>query len=245
MVSLHLENITVSFPGRGRVLDDVSFSVEDGSIACILGPTGCGKTTTLRVISGITRPVAGGISFDGARLEGSHPMSVGCVFQEPRLLPWRSVLDNVVFALEPHELDSHKRRSRGIELLALVGLGGREDEKPENLSGGEKQRVSLARALAPDPNLILADEPFNSLDVPTRRRIVDQFARIIEKTGKTSIFVTHDLFEALYLADRLIVYSPCPARVVADIQVKDKRPRDLSRQQMIELRERVVKLLEA
>jgi NitT/TauT family transport system ATP-binding protein len=132
-----------------------------------------------------------------------------------------------------------------MEILSLVGLAGREDESSLTLSGGEKQRVSLARALAPDPMLLLADEPFNSLDISTRRKIIEQFASIIEKAGKTTVFVTHDLYEALFLADRLIVYSSRPARVKADMKIEEERPRNLSNPGMLELRRVIVDLLDS
>ena len=166
------------------------------------------------------------------------------IFQEPRLLPWRSALGNVEFSLEAIEEDSDARRKRALDLISLVGLEGKEEDSPSTLSGGEKQRVSLARALAPDPMLLLADEPFNSLDISTRRRIIEEFASIIQRAGKTTVFVTHDLFEALYLADRLIVYSTRPARVKADLQIREGRPRDLSSPGMMELRKDIVDLLE-
>ena len=244
MVLLELREVTVTYPGRGRILDQVSMSVPDGEIACILGPTGCGKTTTLRVISGILKPSRGQVMIDGHPAGNSNRLRVGYVFQEPRLLPWRSILGNVEFALEPVEPDREKRHRIASRSLKLVGLSGREEESPQNLSGGEMQRVSLARSLALDPSLLLMDEPFSSLDVGTRKRLLDHFVRIIEMTRRTTVFVTHDLFEAMYLADRLIVYSRPPARIKADIVIDDKRPRDLASLGMLRLRKRIVELLE-
>jgi len=244
MVLLELREVTVTYPGRGRILDQVSMSVPDGEIACILGPTGCGKTTTLRVISGILEPSPGQVTIDGHPAGTSSRLRVGYLFQEPRLLPWRSILGNVRFALEPVEPDCEKRHRIASRSLKLVGLSGREDESPENLSGGEMQRVSLARSLALDPSLLLMDEPFSSLDVGTRKRLLDHFVSIIEMTRKTTIFVTHNLFEAMYLADRLIAYSKSPARIKADIVIEDERPRDLASLDILRLRERIVELLE-
>jgi len=244
MVSLKLENITVRYPNGNHILDDVSFSVESGSIACILGPTGCGKTTTLRTISGLIKSTGGRITIDHMPLSNGG-VRIGYVFQEPRLLPWRSALGNVEFSLEAIEQNIEVRRKRAIELMKLVGLGGKENDSPSTLSGGEKQRISLARALATDPVLLLADEPFNSLDISTRRRIIEEFATILENAAKTAIFVTHDLFEALYLADRLIVYSTRPATVKANLKIEEGRPRDLTTPGMVELRREVVDLLEA
>ena len=141
MVRLTLDGISVSYPARGKVLDGVSFSVDDGGILCILGPTGCGKTTTLRVISGMVAPQAGTVTIDGEPLRGGNHTRIGYIFQEPRLLPWRSVLGNVEFALEPHDENESSRRTRAMELLRMVGLEGMETESPGNLSGGERQRV--------------------------------------------------------------------------------------------------------
>lgn len=244
MVSLALDHVMVSFPGRGKVMDNISFRINDGGIACILGPTGCGKTTTLKAISGIIQRNSGSITIDGKTDEGNNSVSIGYIFQEPRLLPWRSIIGNVEFGLESKVQDERERRERAIELLSMVGLAGREDDSPLGLSGGEKQRVSLARALAPDPKLLLADEPFSSLDIATRRKIMEVFMSVIDRSGKTTIFVTHDLFEALYLADTLIVYSPCPARVKANIIIEDGKPRDMSSSKMLGIREEVMNLLE-
>jgi NitT/TauT family transport system ATP-binding protein len=243
LVSLKLQDVSVSYNGRGRVLDRVSFSIDNGGIACILGPTGCGKTTTLKAISGIVPIDEGTISIDGKRVGDPESVSIGYVFQEHRLLPWRSVVGNVEFSMEPGSRDGKVIRSRAEQLLGMVGMEDHIDSNPSVLSGGEKQRVAIARALAPDPTLLLADEPFGSLDVTTRRRILELFRSVVEGVGKTTVFVTHDLFEALYLADRLIVYSDFPARVKASIPIEDGRPRNLSSPRMIELRERVVSLL--
>ncbi len=243
MVSLRLDNVSVSFPGRGKVMDRISFQMEDEGIACILGPTGCGKTTTLKVISGIVKPDEGRVEIGDAPV-GDRSVRVGYVFQEPRLLPWRSALGNVEFGTEEREADRRTRIARSRALLEMVGLGDREDDSPSNLSGGEKQRLALARALAGDPMLLLMDEPFSSLDVATRRKVQEHFVSVIEKSGKTTIFVTHDIFEALSLADRLIVYSSCPARVKADIALDDGKPRDPSSPRMLALRQRIVDLLE-
>lgn len=243
MVRLTLDGISVSYPARGKVLDGVSFSVNDGGILCILGPTGCGKTTTLRVISGMVAPQAGTVTIDGEPLRGGNHTRIGYIFQEPRLLPWRSVLGNVEFALEPHDEDESSRRTSAMELLRMVGLEGMEMESPGNLSGGERQRVSLARALAPDPTLLLADEPFSSLDVATRQRMLALFTSVVERAGKTTVFVTHDIFEALHLADHLIVYSKAPVRVRAAIEIADPRPRDPQSPRMMSIRSKIMELL--
>ncbi len=242
MVSLTLDNISVSFPQRGKVIDRISFSINDGGIACILGPTGCGKTTTLKVIAGIIRPDEGKMEIDGKPV-GTAGTRVGYVFQEPRLLPWRSVLGNVEFGIEPIEPNPEARRSRSLALLEMVGLGDRQNDGPANLSGGEKQRLALARALVLEPSLLLMDEPFNSLDVATRKRVLGQFVLVIEKANKTTVFVTHDLYEALFLADRIIVYSSCPATIKADITLEDGKPRDPSSPRLLRVREEIVRLL--
>jgi NitT/TauT family transport system ATP-binding protein len=230
--------------GGVPIYDDLSFDVRAGEFVCLLGPSGCGKSTALRVIGDLL-PVQDG----SVRVEGRNPSAawdrLAFVFQSPRLLPWKDALDNAAFGLEMRvpEMAAPERRSRAQWQLERMGLGPDIHKMPIMLSGGERQRVALARALALDPDIILMDEPFSALDPNTRQRLRQQLVDLWQETGRTILFVTHDVDEALYLADRVIVLSPKPARVVRVFTLEAPRPRDIeadadlrqARRDMIEL----------
>jgi len=209
------------------VLDSVSFSVPSGEIVSIVGPNGSGKSTLLRVVAGLLRPDSGSVDIDGQLIDEADPR-VGLVFQEPRLLPWRRALDNVSFPLELAGVNSRLRRQRGEQLLELVGLGAFGGAYPHQLSGGMRQRVAIARALARDPSVLLLDEPFSALDALTRERFNLELLKLWQQTGTTIVLVTHSIPEAVFLSDRVIVLSPRPARVVAEVPISLPRPRSIS-----------------
>ena len=211
---------------RRLVLDDVSFTVAPGEFVSIMGRSGVGKTTLLRVLAGLHEPSAGSVlRFDGESVSGP-PEGVSLVFQDytSSLLPWRSVAKNVALPLEGR-LPAAERRSRVSEALELVGLADRADAQPFELSGGMQQRVQLARALASRPAALLMDEPFGALDALTKADLEDQLLQIFAATGTTVVFVTHDIDEAVYLSDRVLVLDGAPARIVEDIPVSSPRPR--------------------
>ncbi len=213
---------------RERIYDALDFTVLSGEFLCILGPSGCGKSTSLRLIGGLL-PAAGG----SVRVDGRAPADawdqIAYVFQAPRLVPWRSALGNVMLAMELRFGSGGKREreERCRALLALVGLAKDADKFPRMLSGGERQRVAIARALAVDPKIILMDEPFAALDLNTRRRLRAEVIAIWEQTAKTIVFVTHDIDEALVLADRVLLMSNKPTRVIETIAIENPRPRDI------------------
>jgi ABC-type nitrate/sulfonate/bicarbonate transport system ATPase subunit len=207
-------------------LDGVSFAVPDREIVALLGPNGCGKSTLLRIIAGLLPPDAGRVTIDGRVVEWVDP-AVGIVFQEPRLLPWRSALDNVAFPLELAGVPVEQRRTRAAELLELVGLADFARARPHQLSGGMRQRVAICRALAARPSVLLLDEPFSALDALTRERFGIGLLRIWQRTATTILLVTHSITEAVFLADRVMVLSPRPGRVVAEVRVDLPRPRRL------------------
>jgi len=207
-----------------RALRDVSFGVGDGEFVCIVGPSGCGKTTLFRIIAGLEAPSNGTIWLDGAPVEGPG-MDRGMVFQEYGLFPWRTVLENVTFGLEQRDMAKPERRERATEMIELVGLDGFADAYPNELSGGMKQRVGIARALAVDPEILLMDEPFGSVDAQTRDMLHDELLRIWTETGKTVLFVTHDVDEAVTLADRVVVLTGSPGHVHEIVDVDLERPR--------------------
>jgi NitT/TauT family transport system ATP-binding protein len=207
-----------------HALRDVSFGVAEGEFVCIVGPSGCGKTTLFRIIAGLEDSSGGTIRLNGEPIEGPG-MDRGMVFQEYGLFPWRTVLENVGFGLEQRDTGAAERRERATEMIELVGLEGFPDAYPSELSGGMKQRVGIARALAVDPEILLMDEPFGSVDAQTRDMLHDELLRIWQETGKTVLFVTHDVDEAVTLADRVVVLTDSPGRVHEIVDVDLERPR--------------------
>jgi NitT/TauT family transport system ATP-binding protein len=221
------ENVGVAF-GEEQIYDRLSFAVQRGEFICILGPSGCGKSTLLRIIGGLLDVNVGRVAVDGCAARDAWSQ-IAFVFQSPRLVPWRTALDNVLLGsqLRFGAGDMERRRARAAELLGLVGLAGDARKYPSMLSGGERQRVAIARALAVDPKIVLMDEPFSALDPNMRARMRVEMERIWLKTGKTVVFVTHDIDEALQLADRTVVLSNKPTRVLEIIQLQTARPRAL------------------
>ena len=228
MIEFH--DVAVRFAGQ-TVYSGLDFTVRDGEFVCILGPSGCGKSTTLRVIGGLLPADAGTVRVDG-RAPAEAWEEIAYVFQSPRLVPWRDALGNVALAMELRwgrrgRLGKDERRARARDLLALVGLRADAHKYPRMLSGGERQRVAIARALAVDPRIVLMDEPFAALDVATRRRMREEIVAIWQRTRKTVVFVTHDVDEALALADRVLVFSQKPARILETLVIGAARPRAL------------------
>lgn len=206
------------------VLEQVSFDVQLGQFVCVLGPSGSGKTTLLRVLSGLLAPTAGEARFRGQRIEGPVP-EVGLVFQAANLMPWRSVVENIHLPLEVGGGLNGSAMPRVQEMVELVGLDGFEDSLPGDLSGGMAQRVAIARALVQNPEMLLLDEPFGSLDAMTRERMGEELLRIWGLERKTVLMVTHDIGEAVFLADRVLVVSERPAEVVLDLAIGLERTR--------------------
>jgi NitT/TauT family transport system ATP-binding protein len=208
-----------------EAVQDISLTVAAGEFVCLLGPSGCGKSTLLGALAGHLQPSRGGITVDGVAVDGPHAER-GLVFQHHTLFPWRRVIDNVAFGLKMQGVPRAERRQRALELLTMVGLQDFAQHYPAQLSGGMKQRVEIARVLINHPRVMLMDEPFGALDAQTRlmmqQLLLDLWARI--KT--TIVFITHDIDEALFLADRLLVMSPRPGRIIEEIKIDFARPRD-------------------
>ena len=209
---------------RLRALDGIDLKVMDGEFVSIVGPSGCGKTTFLSVVDGLIPASAGRILVDGRVVTKPGP-DRAVVFQDASLLPWRTVLGNVRYGLECLKVGAREARERATHFINLVGLSGFEDHYPYELSGGMQQRVNLARALVVDPKILLMDEPFASLDAQTREVMQEELLQIWLKAKKTVLFVTHQIDEAIYLSDRVIVFSGRPGRVKQSIPVTIERPR--------------------
>ncbi|MFA5332595.1 MAG: ABC transporter ATP-binding protein [Methanoregula sp.] len=224
------------------VLDNLSLEVQDKEFVCILGASGCGKTTLLRLIAGLDVAKSGTIVLDGEEIRGPNP-KVGFVFQEYSLFPWRNVIDNVAFGLEMKGIPKAERYSSAKRYLDLVNLPQFATCFPSELSGGMRQRVAVARALALDPVLLLMDEPFGALDAQTRNMLQKELLDIWEKTKKTVIFITHSVDEAVYLSDRIIVLSPRPGRICKEIKLSMTRPRDRTSVEFAELRRDILDLI--
>ena len=205
-------------------IDDATLSFEEGELVSLLGPSGCGKTTLLRIIAGLIPKSGGSVRIRGEEVEGPHP-DFGFVFQSPNLMPWRGVLDNVLFPMEILGRRDAKARQRALELLRMVGLEGFHGARPHQLSGGMQQRVALCRALIHEPTLLLMDEPFGALDELTRMEMNDLLLQIRARTRATVVFVTHSIAEAVYLSDQVLVFSRRPARIAERIVVDLPYPR--------------------
>jgi NitT/TauT family transport system ATP-binding protein len=228
--AIELRGVSRSFDisdARLIALDGVDLRVAKREIVSIVGPNGCGKSTLLRVISGLLAPDQGTVLAYDSTVAGVDAR-VGLVFQEPRLMPWRNVLTNVAFPLELAGIDRERREARAREVLALTGLEGFSDAYPDQLSGGMAQRAALARALAPEPDVLLLDEPFSALDAMTRERLDDELLSLWGKTGATIVLVTHSISEAVFLSDRVLVMSQRPGRIIAEVPIEASRPRRLS-----------------
>jgi NitT/TauT family transport system ATP-binding protein len=206
-------------------LDGIDFEVPDSQFVSVVGPSGCGKSTLLSLVAGLRQPSSGSVLCDGELITAPMPRKVGMIFQEANLLPWLSAIDNVAFPLKLRRVPKAERLEAAARMLELTGLAGFESRLPHQLSGGMKQRVAIARGLVQNPAVLLMDEPFASLDEQTRMVLGDELLRIWSETRKTVLFVTHSLNEAVYLADRIIVLSARPGRIVDDVPVTLPRPR--------------------
>jgi len=213
--------------GRLLALENINLQVDDGEFVTIVGPSGCGKTTFINLCDGLLKPTAGRIDIDGVAVTGPGT-DRGMVFQDSCLMPWRTVFKNVIFGLECQGLDNAEGTARAKEFIKLVGLAGFEEHYPHELSGGMQQRCNLARALTVDPKILIMDEPFAALDAQTREIMQSELLRIWRESQKTVLFITHQINEAIYLADRVIVFAARPGRVKATIKIDIPRPRELS-----------------
>lgn len=207
-------------------LHNVSLEVDEGEFVAVVGPNGCGKTTLLNVVAGLIKPTCGRVMVDGVPVNGPSD-SVGLVFQQPLLLPWKTLLRNVSWGLELRDVNRSEAVTKAREVIRMVGLSGFEEYYPSSLSGGMQQRANLARALVLDPELLLMDEPFANLDAQTKEIMQYELVKLWEATRKTALLVTHNISEAIYLADRIYVFTKRPGRIKDVVHVDMPRPRTL------------------
>ena len=249
--NLSVDRVSKVFPSRAggpplEALRDVSFRAEPGEFIALIGPSGCGKTTLLRIVHGLEPATQGRISFDG-RIVSTPEQSRAVIFQGFNLFPWRTVVQNIAFGLEVRGDDPERRAQRVAEMIGLVGLLGFEHHYPHEISGGMQQRVGIARALALDPSVLLMDEPFGALDALTREKLQRDIADILARQPKTTLFITHNMDEAIFFSDRILVFGTRPGRIIEEVKVPFTRPRTVdvvrASRQFAELREHLWALL--
>ncbi len=241
---INIDNVSKRFTRKGKeftALDNVSLTIERGEFICLLGPSGCGKSTLLNAIAGFEPPTEGSITIDGLDVRKPSSRNV-TIFQNYGLLPWRNVLRNVELALESRNVSRTERTSRAKKYLEMVGLGNFLDVSPHQLSGGMQQRVAIARALTAEPDIIFMDEPFGALDAITRLKLQDDILQIQRKQKKTIIFVTHDIEEAVYLADRVVVMTPNPGKIKSVMKIELGPSRDRTSEDFFRTREKIFEI---
>jgi NitT/TauT family transport system ATP-binding protein len=245
---LRAEGLKVEYqtrPGESLVAcQDIDLSVAPGEFVTIIGPSGCGKSTVLHCLGGLLRPSAGRVLFEGEELTAPDPHNAAFVFQDYSLFPWKSIVENVGIGLLFAGAPKAEINATAMEKLEFVGLAEFANALPRELSGGMQQRVAVARALAMEPRVLLMDEPFGALDEQSRRSLGSDMARILERSGRSVVLITHSLDEAIFWADRIVVMSARPGRIIEEIPVSTPRPRDLSMMTEREFQEIRVRLFE-
>jgi NitT/TauT family transport system ATP-binding protein len=243
-----IANLNIQF-GSGKqsfiALENLSMKAEPGEFVCLLGSSGCGKSTLLGALAGHIQTNGGNILVDGQQINGPHPER-GLVFQQHTLFPWKNIIDNVAFGLKMQGISRTVRHEQAQELLTVMGLAGFENHYPAQLSGGMQQRVEIARVLINSPKVMLMDEPFGALDAQTRMRMQQLLLDVWERIKTTIVFITHDIDEALFLADRILVMSARPGRIIEEINLDFARPRDadlLTSSQFVQLKRHCIQLL--
>jgi NitT/TauT family transport system ATP-binding protein len=243
---LSVRNLTKAYPngntGMTLVLDNLSFDVSEGELLSILGPSGCGKTTLLKIIAGLLEPDGGQILIDGKQVNVGHNR-VGYIFQQESLYPWRTVRQNIEFGLEVIGRSQKERREKSNEIIKIVGMEGLEDHYPHEISGGQARKTEMARSLVVSPDILVADEAFSNLDAQTRNYLQEEFLRIQDLTGSTIIFVSHNVDEAVFMSDRILMLSNRPARIIAEYEVNIPKPRTRTSQECLAYRSKILDVL--
>lgn len=245
-MKLELINISKTFISekgeKVESLSSINLEIRNQEFVCLLGPSGCGKTTLLRIISGLDHPSTGSVMLGGTVIDRPNPQLV-MIFQEYSLYPWKTVVNNIAFGLEIRGVPVQERSAIVKKYLEIVGLEGFENSYPYELSGGMRQRVAVARALAIDPTILLMDEPFGALDAQTRNMLQHELLNIWEKTKKTILFVTHSVDEAVFLADRIVALTPRPGTICEIIPIDQVRPRDRTSVEFAKVRRYVLDMI--
>lgn len=243
---IHIENLSKIYKrddSETVAIEDFNINIKRGELISIVGPSGCGKTTILRMIAGLLEPTSGVITVAGHPCDKPGP-DRGMVFQDFALMPWRSVIKNVELGMEMAGVPKEERRKRAEEYISIVGLEKFKDARINELSGGMKQRVGIARALVNHPDVLLMDEPFGALDAQTRNLMQAELIKILDRTDQTIIFITHSVDEAVYLSDRVVVLTKRPAKIKEIIEIPWPRPRDRASPEFTALRKRILEELE-
>ena len=246
MPKLSVRNLTKSYPSGNsdeyKVLDDISFDVHEGELLGILGPSGCGKTTLLKIIAGLLEPDQGQIFIDGEEVHMGHNR-VGYIFQQESLFPWRTVRENIQFGLEIAKVDPLEMKTRVNEIIEIVGMEGFEDNYPHEISGGQARKTEMARSLVVSPDILVADEALSNLDAQTRNYLQEEFLRVQKRTGSTIIFVSHNVDEAVFMSDRILLMSNIPSKLIAEYVVEIPKPRVRTSQECLSYRSNILDVL--
>ncbi len=246
MPKLSVRNLSKSYPNGNseeiEVLDNISFDVHEGELLGIVGPSGCGKTTLLKIIAGLLEADEGQVFIDSEEVRPGHNR-VGYIFQQESLFPWRTVKQNIQFGLEIGKFDKSDMSARIKEIIEIVGMEGLEDNYPHEISGGQARKIEMARSLVVSPDILVADEAFSNLDAQTRNYLQEEFLRIQQRTGSTIIFVSHNVDEAVFMSDRILVLSNIPAKILIEYAVDIPKPRIRTSQECLAYRSDILGLL--
>lgn len=240
-MQIEVKNLSIIFEQDEKkmtALKDISLDIEKGEFVCLLGPSGCGKSTLLNAMAGFLKPTEGEITIDGKEVR-QPSISYVTIFQNYGLLPWRTVEKNVTLGLESKKVPKEEQKKIAQKYIEMVGLKGNEKKRPRQLSGGMQQRVAIARALAVNPEILFMDEPFGALDAITRMKLQDDILNICQTAKKTIVFVTHDIEEAIYLADRVIILDANPGRIKADLRIPLGKNRDRTSEDFLLIRDKI------
>ncbi len=248
MPKLSVRNVSKSYPngdsGMTHVLDDISLDVNEGELLCILGPSGCGKTTLLKIIAGLLESDEGHIFIDDKEVLPGHNR-VGYIFQQESLFPWRTVKQNIEFGLEVANVEPAEKAKRIEDIVRIVGMEGLEDNYPHEISGGQARKTEMARSLVVSPDILVADEALSNLDAQTRNHLQEELLRIRETTGSTIVFVSHNVDEAVFMGDRILVLSNIPAKILAEYEVDIPKPRNRASPECLAYRSSILEVLKA
>ena len=246
MSKLSVRNLSKSYPNGDdeevEVLDNISFDVHEGELFGIVGPSGCGKTTLLKIIAGLLKPDEGQVFIDGEEVQPGHNR-VGYIFQQESLFPWRTVKQNIQFGLEVAKVDSSEMNARVDEIIDLVGMEGLEDNYPHEISGGQARKTEMARSLVVSPDILVADEALSNLDAQTRNYLQGEILRVQERTGSTILIVSHNVDEAVFMSDRILIMSNIPAKIIAEYKVDVPKPRIRTSQECLAYRSKILDVL--